>query len=98
WAAANPDNPVWKESDWHEFDEWPAGIRIKNQNGRGACNGHASALALELARHVAGMPHVPLSAWFIYAVLCNGLDTGSSILAALDFWPGRGTAPESDAD
>lgn len=82
------------ESEWVEFNEWPDHIKIKDQDGRGACNGHAAATAIETIRHVAGMPHVPISAWYIYAILCQGRDNGSQILAALELTESDGASPE----
>jgi hypothetical protein len=83
------------ESEWVEFDEWPSEIKIKDQDGKGACNGHAAAISIEVARYVAGMPYVPISAWYIYAILCNGVDRGSMILDALKLCEDDGAAPES---
>lgn len=60
------------------------------------CNGHAAATTLEMSRWVAGMTHVDLSAWFVYAILCNGVDQGSSIDDALDLLTKTGTCPETD--
>jgi hypothetical protein len=71
-------------SEWVEFEyggECP--LAVKDQNGKGACNGHAAASSLEGARWVAGLKHYDLSPWFIYAILCGGWDTGSSIAEAL---------------
>lgn len=96
--------PTWKESgdglipesEWVEFDIWPSEIKIKDQGQYGACNGHATALGNELAHHVAGMPHTPLSAWYVYAILCGGIDQGSSIGESLGLMQAHGIAPESD--
>jgi hypothetical protein len=60
------------------------------------CNGHAAATSLELARNVAGKPHVNLSAWFVYSILCGGWDRGSNILDALALLSAQGTCPETD--
>lgn len=85
------------EKDWDEFDDFPVDIiKVKDQNGFGACNGHAAATGVEVARYVAGMPHVPISAWYIYAILCNGRDAGSMIGDALKLLEGKGAAPEDD--
>ena len=82
------------ESEWVEFeDEWPKEIPIEDQNGYGACNGHAADLSLELARYVAGYSFVRLSAWYVYAILCNGVDRGSSIGDALTLIQNDGCAP-----
>lgn len=88
-----PDLPV---SEWQDFDLRPnAPIKVKDQNGKGACNGHAAASSLEWARHISGQTYRPLSAWMVYATLCNGWDTGSSIADALDLLAKSGTCEES---
>jgi len=86
------------EKDWQEFDltaEPGYPLIVKDQNGKGACNGHATATAMELARWLHGQPHVPLSGWFPYAILCGGWDRGSSIGEALTLMQKTGLAPES---
>ena len=93
-AGALPDIPV---SEWREYDlttdaAYP--IKIKDQNGRGACNGHAAASSLEIARWISGQHYEALSAWYIYAKLCNGWDTGSSIADALALLSREGTCEE----
>ena len=93
--------PLVPERDWQEFDlttdpGYP--LAIKDQNGRGACNGHATAEAMELARWIHGQPYVPLSGWFPYAILCGGWDRGSSIGEALTLILTKGLAPESTVD
>ncbi len=91
--------PLVPVNDWEEFDvrrnpNYP--IQVKDQDGKGACNGHATATAMELARYFNGQPHVALSGWFPYALLCNGVDRGSSIGEALGVVTRRGLSPESD--
>jgi C1A family cysteine protease len=84
------------QSDWVEFNDWPYDIiKIKNQNSKGACNGHAAATSIESNRYVAGMEHVPLSAWYVYSILCQGRDFGSLISDALMLTTTDGIAPES---
>lgn len=78
------------------FDAWPASVAIKDQNGYGACNGHATATAVEFARAMAGMPAVPLSAWYVYGMLVHGRDRGSNITDALELIQANGVGPESD--
>jgi hypothetical protein len=78
--------PVVPEQYWSEFDltamaGYP--LVVKDQDGKGACNGHATAEAMELARWIHGQPYVALSGWFPYAIMCNGWDRGSSIGEAL---------------
>jgi hypothetical protein len=91
-----PPLAVLPESEWREFDltAQPHPIRIKDQNGYGACNGHAAASSLEWARWIAGETHEDLSAWYVYAILCNGIDRGSMISDALELLRDRGTCPD----
>lgn len=89
-----PDIP---ESEWRAFDlrddpKYP--VKVKDQNGKGACNGHAAATSLEIGRYISGALHVPLSPWLIYADLCNGWDVGSSIAEALVYLESKGTCSE----
>ena len=86
------------ESELQEFNDYPDHLEIKDQNGKGACNGFATAAALEQTRYVQGMKHVPLSGWFTYAILCNGRDVGSNILQAYAQAQEIGVAPESTVD
>lgn len=95
--ATDKQLPSIPESEWKAFDlredpRYP--VKIKDQNGKGACNGHAAASSLEIARYIAGALHVPLSPWLIYADLCNGWDVGSSIGQALVYLEQRGTCSE----
>lgn len=90
-----PDIP---DSELREFDlrtnpHFP--IRIKNQGNYGACNGHAAATSLEIAQWLSGAGYVPMSPWFVYAILCNGYDRGSIIADALKLLRDKGTCPES---
>ena len=90
-----PDVP---EHKWQEFDlrkdtSYP--VKIKNQGSYGACNGHAAASSLEDARYIAGLGYVPLSAWLVYADLCNGVDRGSSIAEALTLLQKSGTCDDA---
>jgi C1A family cysteine protease len=90
--------PTIPESEWQEFDlttEPGYPLVIKDQNGKGACNGHATAEAMELSRWLHGQPHVPLSGWFPYAILCGGWDRGSTISEALSLIQKTGLAPET---
>jgi hypothetical protein len=91
WADSNDILP---ESDWREFELVLPEIKIKDQDQRGACNGHAAATSLEIARWIAGYEHVDLSAWLIYADLCGGVDQGSSIGEALKLLQEQGTCTD----
>lgn len=86
---------VLPESELREFDDFPADvIKIKDQDGAGACNGFATAMALQMARFVQGMDHVELSGWYVYGRLVHGRDTGSNILQAYDLVGTEGCSPE----
>lgn len=87
--------PLVDPATWQEFDLTDCPVAIKDQGQFGACNGHAAATSLELARWIAGESHVDLSAWAIYATLCGGWDRGSSISEALTLLKQRGTCPDS---
>jgi hypothetical protein len=86
------------ESQWIEFELDPGPIKVKDQDGRGACNGFAAATSLEWKRHLQGLPYVALSGWYVYAILCNGIDRGSSIDEALSLLVERGCGPESEVN
>lgn len=90
-AGQLPDIP---ESEWREFDlrEVPGyPVKVKDQGNYGACNGHAAASSLEIARFIAGYGHHDLSAWMVYADLCQGIDRGSNIAQALVHLKDKGT-------
>lgn len=94
WTEAG--NPIVPESQWEAFDFWPEEVLIKNQGQFGACNGHATASELEIARWIAGHDHVPLSAWWVYGNLTGGRDIGSNPMEALALITSTGCAPESE--
>ena len=55
--------PTIAENLWREFDlttEPGFPLIVKDQNGKGACNGHATATAMELSRWLHGQPHVQI--------------------------------------
>lgn len=84
------------ESEWQEFDlrddpAYRVAVPILDQNGKGACNGHAAASSLHCARYLAGQTPVKLSPWFVYSILCGGRDVGSNIGDALDLLSTKGT-------
>lgn len=93
-AAVPVSGLVLPDSEIRDFDAWPRDLSIKDQGAVGACNGHATATALEYARRQSGQPHLPLSAWYVYGRLVMGRDTGSNILEALDLITSEGCAPE----
>lgn len=87
--------PTMPDSEVRAFDDWPAPLKIKDQDGAGACNGHATATVLEFARYHSGQPYVPMSAWWVYGCLVKGWDRGSNIIDALNLISDKGCAPES---
>lgn len=93
--------PLVPEKDWVEFDltedsGFRAAVPVKDQDGKGACNGHAAVTSLEGARYLAGLTPVELSPWFVYAILCGGWDSGSNIGDALKLLSTKGTCPFGD--
>jgi len=89
-----PDIP---DSELREFDlrqnpYFP--VKVKNQGSTGSCNGHAAATSLEICRFLAGDQHYALSPFFVYAILCRGIDRGSIISDALTLLKNQGTCPE----
>ena len=68
---------------------------IKNQNGRGACNGYAGAGALERARYLRGLTHIKLSGDGLYAAINGGRDQGSMLDDVMDWIQQHGVPPES---
>jgi hypothetical protein len=92
WADANEVLPA---SELVEFSLASTDIKTKDQDGRGACDGHAAASSFEWVREIAGYPYVALSAWMIYSILCNGVDRGASIGDALTLLTDHGTCPEA---
>jgi len=54
--------------------------RVKDQDGIGACQGYASASAVEKARELSGQPYVELSGDFAYSLVNGGRDRGSLLI------------------
>lgn len=84
------------ESECVEFDlredaSFLAAVPMLDQGQRGACNGHGAVSSKQAARWLAGMTPVDLSPWFVYAILCNGVDQGSNIGEALKLLSKTGT-------
>jgi hypothetical protein len=78
---------------WMEFEYEGSPVEVIDQNGYGACNGHAAITVEEWAMWIAGLPYVPLCPWYVYAILCNGVDRGSIISDAMKLMEERGAAP-----
>lgn len=91
---AGPVGDVIPRSKLQAFDAWPEEVGTKDQDGRGACNGHAAASSAEFSRAIQGLGYVPLSAWWVYGSLVKGWDRGSNIMDALLLCR-QGVAPES---
>lgn len=85
--------PLVPQEKWREFEHQTT-AKIKDQGSYGACNGHAAASSLEIARWISGLDHVDLSAWFVYSILCGGWDRGSSIAEALTLLKQQGTCTD----
>lgn len=83
------------QADWVrlQFDV-PIPTPVKDQGEHGSCNGQASTETLQIARLESGYPHVELSADFVYANLCGGVDQGSSIGEALLFLETQGVCED----
>ena len=92
-----PVSALVPEKYWVEFElpTGPSYPQILDQDGYGACNGHAAISSLEWARWLVGMSYIALSPWYVYVILCNGIDRGSSIEEALDLLCNKGTSPAS---
>lgn len=69
-------------------------LKVKDQSSSSGCNGHACATGVEAIRWTGGLPYVPLSAWYPYSIMCDGVDQGSYIADALK-QSEQGIAPES---
>lgn len=94
---AAPEPPVIPDASIQSFDiSAILPVKVKDQGSYGACVGHSTASSLEFALACQGIYKFPLSAWFPYAILCNGVDRGASILESLQLIETKGCAPESD--
>ena len=89
--SADFDIPDVPESDWREFEYSTRLDTVEDQGDIGACNGHGAAGAEWWVRWLAGLGTQRLSPWFVYAILCNGRDVGSSPYAALELLKTLGT-------
>jgi len=68
---------------------------IRNQGGRGSCNGYAGAWALARARVMAGLPFEALSGEYLYSMINGGRDSGSMLDDGMKAIQERGVARES---
>lgn len=69
--------------------------RIKDQDGIGACQGYASAAAIEKARELGGQEHIELSGDFAYSLVNDGRDQGSGLAEGFQAASQHGYAPAS---
>lgn len=74
---------------------FPAEQWIRNQGGRGSCNGYAGAWALARARVMAGLPFEPLSGEYLYSMINGGRDSGSMLDDGMEKIQSDGVARES---
>lgn len=66
---------------------------VLDQDGVGSCATEGAAQAIMIARAFAGLPHVALNPWSIYATTSGGRDAGSSIDENLRFIQQYGCCP-----
>jgi hypothetical protein len=74
---------------------FPAADYIRNQGGRGSCNGYAGAHTLEKARVKAGRKRVRLSGEGLYAQINGGRDGGSMLDRGMKAMTEAGVPPEA---
>lgn len=67
---------------------------VRNQGGRGSCNGYAGAKSLEKARVKRGQKHIPLSGEGLYAQINGGRDSGSLLDKGMQALCDNGVPPE----
>jgi hypothetical protein len=72
-----------------------AKLFIKNQGGRGSCNGYAGAWALARARIMAGLKFEALSGEYLYSMINGGRDSGSMLDDGMKALMEKGVALES---
>jgi len=89
--TADFDIPDVPESDWREFEYSTTLDTVEDQGDIGACNGFGASGAEWWVRWLAGLGTQRLSPWFVYAILCQGRDVGSSPHAALELLKTLGT-------
>lgn len=83
------------ESEWVEFDDFASwSYPIKDQDGVGACMGHATATAFEFAYAMAYGRFRPFSAWFCYSRINGGRDAGATVGDAFASIRRDGICPE----
>lgn len=95
WKAAG--KPVIDPKDYpkYVFDRTRTNVPQTDQNGRGACNAFAWKEVVECLRDAEGQAHIPLSAWFLYAQINGGSDSGSNISDGATYLQSKGIALDS---
>lgn len=83
-------------TDWTPTD-LSVGVRaVNDQDGVGMCASAGTQNTIEIARSLAGLPYVPLSAGDLYRRVCGGSDNGSLPEDNLTELMTNGIAPVSD--
>lgn len=85
---------VSQENHTKARNRFPAEQWMRNQGGRGSCNGYAGAWALARARVMCGLPFVPLSGEYLYSMINGGRDSGSMLDDGLKAITEKGVARE----
>ena len=93
-SLAEIEKIVTSESRTKARDRFPAEQWIRNQGGRGSCNGYAGAWALARARVMCGLPFVPLSGEYLYSMINGGVDRGSMLDDGMKAITEKGVARE----
>ncbi len=91
-------HPVIPRSEWKPFNRIRLAVSILNQESRSSCVGNAAARTLAVARDMAGMGFIELSASFIYMMINGGRDAGSDPADAATALSEVGTVPSSMCD
>jgi hypothetical protein len=87
--------PAIPYSEVGPFDRWKNfGYKIKDQNGKGACMGHAATTGLEIAYRLAYGRWKWFSAWFCYGTINGGRDGGATVGDAFRSVQENGVCPE----
>jgi hypothetical protein len=82
-------------SEWVEFNHFDKfGYKIKDQNGKGACMGHGTTTAFEIAYRIATGKWRWFSAWYCYATINGGRDMGATVGDAFRSIQEHGVPPE----
>lgn len=79
-----------------DFESWPAEIKIKDQDGVGACVHFAGSYGIEYTRatHYGPSDYQALDPYFSYGLMVHGRDRGSSIAESLGVLEKYGMPPE----